>query len=39
MNIKDVTVSSFRQFNFIILALDNIEARLQIHYLGTMSTK
>jgi len=27
MNIKDLPISFFRQFNFIILALDNIEAR------------
>lgn len=27
MNIKDLPIAFFRQFHFIILALDNIEAR------------
>lgn len=27
MNIKDLPISFFKQFNFMVLALDNIEAR------------
>jgi len=39
MNIKDLPISFFRQFTFIILALDNIEARYIINYLEIMSIK
>ena len=39
MNIKDLPISFFKQFNFIVLALDNIEARYTVLNSGIMSTK
>lgn len=37
MNIIDLPISFFRQFGFLIMALDNIEARYPIPHLETMS--
>jgi ubiquitin-like 1-activating enzyme E1 B len=34
MNIKDLQISFFRQFGFIIMALDNIEARNYVNRIG-----
>lgn len=36
MNIKDLQISFFKQFGFLIMALDNIEARYCVIYSETM---
>ena len=33
-NIKELTISFFKQFNFLILALDNIDARNYVNRIG-----